>query len=273
MNFFIHNIESPQLKPYVQYILFNSNHDPQYDRKLTSYANTNFCLGIARSKKLVLAESGEFAFDAAPAVCGYLTGMYLQPIVINVTGIHDEICIDFTPLGFCRYFRFPAKTFMLDQPVLEEAFGKDAGFFFEQVFDETDRATRGRMIERYLLQTVTQELHPLVANTLADIENDNQLATVGGIARKENCGEKKIYRLFTETFDISPKEFLRIKRFRNTLHHLNRSAGENHTKLAYETGFYDQAHYSREFKFFTGLTPTKANRSINLIQEKVWIGF
>ena len=51
----------------------------------------------------------------------------------------------------------------------------------------------------------------------------------------------------------SPKKFASIVRLKNLLQQYPNTGSL--TELAYEAGFYDQAHFIKEFKAFTGDTP------------------
>jgi AraC-like DNA-binding protein len=53
----------------------------------------------------------------------------------------------------------------------------------------------------------------------------------------------------------SPKKFASIVRLKHVIHQYN--PDHSLTELAYEAGFYDQAHFIKEFKLFTGATPEK----------------
>lgn len=55
--------------------------------------------------------------------------------------------------------------------------------------------------------------------------------------------------------DLTPKTFSRISRFLNICHHLDGYLDSKLTRLAHECGYFDQAHFIREFCAFTGFTP------------------
>ena len=67
--------------------------------------------------------------------------------------------------------------------------------------------------------------------------------------------DKQLSRIFAEYVGSMPKEVIRIVRLQRALYSLQNSATENFTQLAYECGFYDQAHLIKEFKTFSGYTP------------------
>lgn len=65
--------------------------------------------------------------------------------------------------------------------------------------------------------------------------------------------QSTLERRFRSIIGTTPKKFASIVRFKQALSHYKPQASL--TDLGYEAGFYDQAHFIREFKSFTGETP------------------
>lgn len=63
---------------------------------------------------------------------------------------------------------------------------------------------------------------------------------------------KQFQRIFSEHVGAMPKEFMRIVRFHKALFTLQNNPSLSFTQLAYECGYYDQAHLTNEFKLFSG---------------------
>jgi len=61
--------------------------------------------------------------------------------------------------------------------------------------------------------------------------------------------------LFVQYTGLTPKLYSQINRFQNSLQ-LVREGNSSLTSIAYECGYADQSHFIREFKSFTGLTPS-----------------
>jgi hypothetical protein len=74
----------------------------------------------------------------ARGIFSYISGLYQEPYIFGGCGLQDEICIDFTPLGFLHFFPEYAGHKILKEDILLEYFGSGATFFFEQVFDTAE---------------------------------------------------------------------------------------------------------------------------------------
>lgn len=77
------------------------------------------------------------------------------------------------------------------------------------------------------------------------------------IQTEMNLSERSLERLIKQFIGISPKLFSRIMRFQSGLHKLRQEACCNLTDIAYQADYFDQSHFIREFKEFTGMNPKK----------------
>ncbi len=66
---------------------------------------------------------------------------------------------------------------------------------------------------------------------------------------------KTLMRLFVEIAGITPKEYIQIKRINQSLSQISQKKDIKSHELADMLGFYDSAHFTNEFKKYTGITP------------------
>jgi AraC-like DNA-binding protein len=79
--------------------------------------------------------------------------------------------------------------------------------------------------------------------------NAQQLADGVGLSRRQ------LGRRFNDHIGMAPKEFARVSRFIHSLKHLKRYPALSLTEVAYESGYYDQAHFIHDYREFAGMTP------------------
>lgn len=65
-----------------------------------------------------------------------------------------------------------------------------------------------------------------------------------------------VYRTFKRFLNISPKKFERLIKFRLSVDHMIWRK-QKLTDTGFDSGYYDQAHFTKEFKFFVGMTPSE----------------
>ena len=84
-------------------------------------------------------------------------------------------------------------------------------------------------------------------------------ANLDVLLRKLGIGGRYLERLFGQAVGVSPKYFCRIIRFQQAFRWLDRA--ESLTAVGAACGYYDQAHFIRDFRHFTGTTPSAFRRA------------
>ena len=70
--------------------------------------------------------------------------------------------------------------------------------------------------------------------------------------------QRQLRRLFKYYIGDTPKSFSKVVQFQNILRAKPSSQSLRKNKLFYNFGYYDQAHFIKDFKNFYGVTPSKA---------------
>jgi AraC-like DNA-binding protein len=81
--------------------------------------------------------------------------------------------------------------------------------------------------------------------------------SVDQLAQKCNVSSRTLERQAYSNLGIGPKEFIRIVRFQTVLKALQKMrTNGSMMQVAYQAGYYDPAHFTREVKKYSGLTPS-----------------
>jgi len=75
------------------------------------------------------------------------------------------------------------------------------------------------------------------------------------IARMHNITPRYLQKLFYSHTGLSPKSYNKINRFQLSLQLIAKN-NQPFTSIAYDCGYFDQSHFIRDFKSFTGVTPS-----------------
>lgn len=96
------------------------------------------------------------------------------------------------------------------------------------------------------------------------------------MSTNHGVSERYIQKLFVDMVGLTPVMFFSVCRFNKSLG-LVLSSDHKLTSIAYDCGYYDQAHFIKEFKKYTGITPFDARASLvtkgEEFQQVVNIGF
>lgn len=267
MQSIVYNIQSDLLKPYVQYILFNQSNTP--GNYVISYSNTNCCLGIMNQSKMIEQQT-YFSNVSASGIHSYISGMYLKPHRFKTQDQLDEICIDFTPLGFTVFFDFPLQSYILSEDILLEQFGKNSHFEFESIFEEKNLISRGQKLELLLLHYLKPKSFAFIQSALHAMDQ-NLVFDLDSVIKDISTTPRQLQRKFKSFFGLTPKQYMRIRRFRSTLLKLRSEQGKSLTELSYNDGYADQSHLIKEIQFFTNRTPSKFRKNLTSINEQVFV--
>ena len=100
-------------------------------------------------------------------------------------------------------------------------------------------------------------IDPLIAEAVAGFETGVPVGTVVG---RSGYSHRHFARRFIESVGLGPKIYGRLWRFGRVLERLSAGGGAALADLAAEAGYADQAHLTREFRSFAGLSPSRYRR-------------
>jgi AraC-like DNA-binding protein len=80
---------------------------------------------------------------------------------------------------------------------------------------------------------------------------------IGDLSAAAGVSGTHLAQRFKELVGVTPKRLARTYRFAATLLAIDPAGPVNWVDLAGRAGYFDQAHFSHEFRAFTGLTPTR----------------
>lgn len=198
-------------------------------------------------------ESGNSILQPKCFVIGQLT----RPLEIEPTGETGIFSVRFHPNGFLPLATIPIKEMENTAVPLEKLFG-EAGTEMEQnILSAHSVSDRIKFIEAFLLNrlTNTEAINQIVKSTVDTILSANGQLSIDEISRETNINRRQLERQFSSAIGLSPKQLSKTIRLQAALKMLLNKEFTNLTALAYESEYFDQAHFIRDFKEFTGLTP------------------
>jgi len=185
-------------------------------------------------------------------------GQTIERFYIQPTGYVKSFAVRFYPYGFANFVTVPIKTLANKETPLEQLFEKALARKLEQkIIAASNTQERIAIIEDFLLQKFRSEA---TIESIAKSTVDAILATKGSISitailQDDVAKRRQLERMFEKQIGISPKQLGKVIRLQTALQMLLNGQSENLTHIAYESDYYDQAHFIKDFKEFTGITP------------------
>jgi AraC-like DNA-binding protein len=169
--------------------------------------------------------------------------------------------IGFQPQGLMMFFRLPlSELYNLNIPLkyVDRDLEKK---ILPRLTDERSFEKRVQIVELHFLELLKRTCNLFefqrINHAIELIRQTRGAVSIDYLASETCLGRKQFERLFSRMVGSTPKQYLKTVRMQLSLYLKSRNDFLNITDLAYESGYYDQAHFINEFKALTGLTPKR----------------
>ena len=187
----------------------------------------------------------------------FLIGQLTKPYIVEPIGKTGTFIVRFHPNGFLPFIKTPIKE-MENKPIdLKELFGKKGEKLERDVLDAVTTSDRIKIVEIFLLDLLkSKEVIDRIVNvTIETISKYKGQLSVNELSSQANLSRRMLARKFSSNVGLSPKQLSKIVRLQTSLKLLLQEEKTKLTDLAYENAYFDQAHFIKDFKEFTGITP------------------
>lgn len=277
MNINIIKPKHPELKNYVQYFLFFEN-GSKNNVTYTTFPNNNLCLAIYKNNRVEYKNGGDSntcnISNGEKSFVSRLYGLHKTPFRVNVRSSLDQISILFRPAALRLFTEESYRNLMSDDDVFNNVFHSKRSGFLEKLFEEENGFLRANLLETFLLERLEKAVTASKINRAFQVisSNDAEQLSVERITKIIGVDESTLYRMFASRLGQNPKSYLKTVRFRKALNEVIKNKRTNLTDIAHTNNFFDQSHFIRDFKTFTGYTPKQLNEAVSIAQnELVWV--
>jgi AraC-like DNA-binding protein len=248
-----YQVQHPLLQKYIKFFWELCIEQIQLNHKIIPQRNINMRINLSNTPHYIDQENNEKRLDDV-----YFLGLQNKcpESHLKVNGDVDIIGICFMPYGFFPFLKIPVSEFK------NQILGAD-----EEGFKITKRINE-RLKES---QDITTRLAILEAELLTLLDNSNQNldqfqlifnALIKGnplqfndFCHRNNISVRQLERFFSKYIGLSPNTYFTLDRFHCTLRELLNTNTGKLSDLAYDNEYYDQMHFIKEFKRYTGRTP------------------
>jgi AraC-like DNA-binding protein len=198
---------------------------------------------------------GRWKTQATSFFVGELTRfLLLQPSETIAT-----MGVRFRPASAYRFLPLSLHVLSDDSVSTQDIWGAEGRELEERVLSADCDEHRKSLVESFLIRSREKsQLRPRVEVAVNEILRSRGQLRVEQLAEKVGWSRRQIEREFRSGVGVSPKVLARIIRFQNLLRLVGESELREWADVALAVGYADQPHMVREFREFSGQSPTAA---------------
>jgi AraC-like DNA-binding protein len=192
----------------------------------------------------------------------FTTGAYDSYILVGSTGPSGGVQVNLSILGARLFLGRPLRELKNRAISLDDVFGRDGRRLTQQLYDAPAWADRFEILDRELAARILPAKAPSasVLWTWKRLVGTGGRVSIGTLVGEIGFSQKHVIAQFREEIGLSPKTLARVLRFGRAVRIIKRG-GVRLADIAHDCGYYDQAHFSRDFHAFAGVTPGELVRS------------
>jgi AraC-like DNA-binding protein len=187
----------------------------------------------------------------------WISGIHHSPLHIRYKGHSNLIGIRFLPNGLFPFLEIPVHE-TVNQV---EHLSLHWGVFCEEILETLSQASSIEdifiLLDHFLIQKVNRnktQQSPAIAHAIQSIKHHPEIK-LSNLAETLGFTQRHFNRMFKDQTGINPKMLSQLFRFEKAFSLLFKRSDHEMTQLALEIGYYDQAHFIKDFKKFSGMTP------------------
>jgi AraC-like DNA-binding protein len=250
----------PPLARHVEWLWYYADFMPDHDREhVLPDGSFDLIINLEdRPRKLFDREqAGRFnSFKR-----GWLSGAHAEFLVIDALPCSSMIGAHFKPGGAARFLGRPAGELCRQVVELDAVWGAGIWEWREQLLAAPGAQAKFAVFEQMLLQRMAAASAKVDGNrgvswAIGQFVNEPHLQSIAAVSHHLGVSHKQFIEQFRREVGLTPKLFCRIRRFQEVLRLVHSQKTVNWADVACSCGYFDQAHFVKDFFAFAGLNPS-----------------
>ncbi|MDX1583015.1 MAG: helix-turn-helix domain-containing protein [Thermoanaerobaculia bacterium] len=188
----------------------------------------------------------------------WVSGMQQRNMITESDGYQHLIGVQLTALGAWRFLGLPMDELrdrVVDSDLLLGRAIRDLRAELLSRRRPEERLTR---LGEYVLSRIDEgpEVHQGISHAWNHVLSGGGAVPVSALADLAGYSYRQLLRKFDEQVGLGPKRFCEILRLQTAAKQLMQDREIDLADVALSSGYYDQAHFNRAFRKFSGVTPS-----------------
>ncbi|HSS20680.1 MAG TPA: DUF6597 domain-containing transcriptional factor [Pyrinomonadaceae bacterium] len=266
-----HKLHFPRfpLSQFVENIWLVEGSHPEHTReKLLPDGAIELIVDLDPVPKKLFADETSDRFQACTR--GWISGERTKYIIIGSENT-SMVGVRFRPGGAYPFFSFPISELSDAVIDLDLIWGSLVDEIRDQLLETPSPEARLLVMESFMLRHARRalETNRLISFAVQQLQHSPQFLAIRDLANTIGITQKHLISQFEKIVGLRPKTFARISKFQKVLTSIEQTKKVEWSAIANDCGYYDQAHFIKEFQTFSGLNPsaylTHRGRYLNYI--------
>ncbi|MCB0649186.1 MAG: helix-turn-helix transcriptional regulator [Saprospiraceae bacterium] len=252
---FVKLLPCAQLRPYIKYFAISENEEEQEYKVLPG---SGFVIGFQYKGKIANVKNDLVDDLSTAGVTGISDAYKLFKSSANV----GSVLVYFTETGFAHFAAHPAHELFNLSISLDDVFDKKStARVVDQLSSVHTEDQRIKIVEQFLIGQLKEiEADKLVIEAVKLIYQSKGTLRIKDLNEQLFISPSAFEKRFRKVVGTTAKKFASIVRFNAVIADLQDT--NSLTQLCYDHHFFDQAHFIKEFKQFTGETPDRFRKDL-----------
>ncbi|MBN9295761.1 MAG: AraC family transcriptional regulator [Filimonas sp.] len=160
------------------------------------------------------------------------------------------------PFALPALFNISAEAVSNEMPDLQQLLGSEGKQLEEQVMLAATNQVRADILSSFFIKKLSKSDNPVqpIFSSVMYLLQAQHAVNITTLANDYFLSMRQFERKFKACAGFTPKLYARIARFQQALKQYG-SKQKSLTRIAYDCGYYDQAHFIHDFKSFSGHNP------------------
>jgi len=249
-------IPGERLRPYIKcYYIYESDTSSEFEDTVypSGLMEVIFNLGEGTWETLVNDK-----FLNTPKI--ELWGQIIEPLSIRSKGKNVMFGIKFFPHTAAYFLKDEITIFNNQVSDLCDIFDSSVKNLHARLLETPGLKGKIELVESFFMEKLPvnknasdriTEVGQIILNMKKNYADEN----VTAIATKYGISPRYLHKLISQYTGLSPKFLNKVNRFQQSLKLINDNKNSL-TSIAYDCGYFDQSHFIKDFKSFTGITPS-----------------
>jgi len=252
---YVHHIPSPPLNTYIDDLYYWDGPAPYPRLKVVPIPSLHLMINFGDAFKVHEPDQAE-----PSAICteSWAVGLWSTYHIVGWPQNVQFFGVHFKPGGVYPFLGLPLSDLHNQVVSLDAIWGNFAAEMRERLYVAPTIQAGFALLERLLFARLCNVPYGLdvVQYAVAEIARKHGALSIRALSDHIGISQNHLGTQFKRMVGILPKQLARLYRFGHIYRSIDPAQPVNWTRIAHQSGYYDQSHFNKDFMAFIGHSPT-----------------